>query len=217
MRHRASKVCGVTHPLLYVYQIPDEYRRKAPSSKRGFPLALRRAATPHPLLQLLQPPLPLRNTSQYSGAGVVWAKVMQYPCSTDQPASADLFFVPVLNELDGIVTYRKGNKGLRNIVCPPGSLWIRKACRRSALVDLLEAVRNNRNVSYLSRRGGRDHILFTPREGTLTDSHPYEDVDFYDQAWGEATRLAVEEGAAKYDWPVARFLPQVYGSLSCRL
>ena len=139
----------------------------------------------------------------------MWMKALRYTCRTAHPAEADLFFVPVMNEKDGIVTYRKGNKGFRDIMCPPGSLWFKKACRRSALVELVEQVRDERsNPSYLSRRGGADHILFTPREGTLTDSHPYADVDFYDRAWGNATRLAVEEGASKYDWPVERFLPQ---------
>ena len=152
---------------------------------RGFPVALRTMAGTSlevrsgsnlgDRLFLQLPPVALRNTSQYAGAGVIWAKVLSYPCRTNDPAEADLFFVPVLNEHDGVVSYRRGNKGFRNIVCPAGSLWIRKACRRSSLVDFLEAVRDERsNVSYLRRRGGRDHLLYTPREGTLSDSHPYD-------------------------------------------
>ena len=168
------RACGVTHPRLYVYDIPESYRRKAPSIAHGFPAQLPRrlrrgtegAATeddfrifpafPPVELEPLRiqsaaaldeaprlldpPPLRLRNTSQYSGAGVVWLKVLRYPCRTTRPAEADLFFVPVFNEKDGIVTYRKGNKGFRDIMCRPGSLWIKKACRRSALVELLEQV-----------------------------------------------------------------------------
>lgn len=159
----------------------------------------------------------LRNTSQYALAGVFYGKALAYPCRTLKPEEADLYFIPVLNELDGVAAYRRGNKGLRDAVCPPGSLWLKvkgkKGCVRSKLVDAIEQVRSGAsNRSYLSERRRR-HLLMTPREGTKTDSRPYLDVDLFDRAFQGALTFAVEEGAtgpkapAKYQWPTATYLP----------
>ena len=103
-------VCGVTHPRLYMYELPAEYRRRAPSCRLGFPplvaddaalstgakrngsrtpIAGPGGASLAPFLESLPaPPCQLHNTSNYALAGVFLAKCLRYPCRTLDPALA---------------------------------------------------------------------------------------------------------------------------------
>ena len=98
--------------------------------------------------------------------------------TTPKQATADLFFVPVLNE----------EPGPRAHDCTSAD------CDPRGLESRLKRLRDASGRSYLEARGGADHLLLTPREGAASDSRPYADVDFGAAAFGGVTRLALEEG-----------------------
>ena len=190
--------CGISSPNLFVYQLPAVYRKGAPSTRKGNPVGFpssvvsqndsANTAAPRisgpggrqvgPFLSSLSlPPCDLHNTTNYAVAGVFLAKALTYWCFTLDPSVADIFLIPVFNE----------EPGQSNDCTSAG-------CNKLALGNLLREYRNANGVSYLDARGGRDHILLTPREGAASDAKPYGDVDFAHTVFGAATRLAVEEG-----------------------
>ena len=206
-----SPECGKTRPHVFVYDLPESYRMRAPSTRVGQPVGFpfvvssgqRESMLAAPtisgpggqevgslLSSLPAPPCPLRNTTNYALAGVFLAKAHSYVCRTTDPSLADLFIIPTFNEEPG-----------RSSDCASAG------CDPLALGTRLRQVRNARGVSYLDARGGRDHLLLTPREGAASDARPYADVDFSARLFGASTRLAVEEGAAEYEWPSPRFRP----------
>ena len=222
--------CGVKQPWLYVYELPATYRRRGTVGADTFPPLVRPPAlAPGTSVELRDA------HSTHVVGGIFYERAMAHPCLTTEHSRADLLFVPAYDGMINSDTRKRAceprcgkllasiarRQRHRLVKAKDRSSWIgslrqdgssvhadiARACSKDALVNRLLGVAPP-GAAPLDRRAGRDHIFLSERQGTFWDTRPcYWEADLLDQRWGEPTRLALEEGSARFDWPELRTLP----------
>ena len=131
-------------PRLFVYQLPARYRHKGHPGGRGFGHVVHEAAHVRLMHSV---------AGTYGTGAAIYERAMTYTCRTDDPAAADLFFIPVF-----ISTYR-----------PTSGYCAEWPCNRTSLHRRINRVRNASGVPFLTARGGLDHFFVSPKSGRNFD------------------------------------------------
>ena len=154
-------------PRLYLYDLPKSYRHKGSPSGRGYGSVVHE--TPHHRLFLSA-------SGTYGTGATIFERAMTTPCRVDDPAAADLFFVPVF--VDNWNTY-----------CAE---W---PCNSTSLVKRLRREVAPSGVSFLELNEGFDHFFVTPKSGRYYDLAVTRELHLEHPWWGGASRFAVEQNA----------------------
>ena len=143
-------------PRLYVHYLPENYRDPADRVGRGVGAPLVPLADVSTSLEGFPKGVHLFDTQQYQLGELFYERAIAYRCRTHDPSLADLFFVPAFS---GRVR-RPPVDGERGARYPRAGL----VPRFDALFERVHALRApGTNESYLSARGGADHIVVRRR------------------------------------------------------
>ena len=141
-------------PRLYVYPLPDGYRRIS---------ALVNISQDH-VLDHMQG-LPTLSAVHMHGLGhVVYQRALRYRCRTMDPSKAEIFFVPAFGTFQSNVPPRHKSFCAERRAGSSSS----EVFYQTALFERLERAAPNA----LHARGGADHLLLSPRLGASWELHP---------------------------------------------
>lgn len=171
--------CGSSaHPRLFVYNLPDSYRRRGRNAKTN---DMKHFTFPG------YSATRLRLDWMYDVGNVFYARALAYRCRVLDPAQADIFWVPAYNT---------------DMVQHPSSVCAELPRGPTNHHSALYQRMRSQAAGALEARGGADHFLLSPRIGAMYfETHPLCELDLLDPRFGTAARLSIEQTPPKSDLP----------------
>ena len=109
-------------------------------------------------------------TDQYALGSIIHERANNFACRTRDANTADMFLIPAFRSLLGPEMHAESAGNV--------------SAARARFVDRLSP--------WLTRKGGRDHLLVQSRTGAWYEQRPFAEVHDFDPALGSALRVALE-------------------------